>query len=446
MKRTKLQEPKKIKIQGKVFWKVISPLPGGGSRRKFFKEKLDADTYFDQQKVEIENYGAAGAAMDSKLRAQAITAEGILKPLGLDLVAAATHYAAYMKSQSGGIPLTRAVELFKKSRDIETEEENKDKKEHQKETKLSEYAKTYQKAVSSRLKKFLEAFPNRTTSQLTSIEIEDFLKQHQSLETRRSYRRSLRALFSFLLEEEIVDKSPVKKGPKQKITYAIEVLSPAQAAKLLNSTYVELIPPIALGLFCALRACEIERLHWSKINLAQGVVVLDEETIKKTGSRRVVPIPEACKKWLALFPEKKRRGKVQPREFRKLFDLVRVQAGFKPSYTKRNDSRLQNLLAEAKARKIKLKKWPGNCLRHSAITYGLAISGDYSKVATWAGNSPAVIKTHYDAQKFKNDAKAFYAIMPRKTPANAPFTPPRPKAKRKSPPAQIKSPKHQLIS
>ena len=432
MKKAKLQEPKKVRIKGKVFWKVISPLPGGGSQRKFFKEKIEADTHYDQQQVELENYGAAGAAMDTKLRAQAITAESILKPLGLDLVAAASHYAAYMKALSGGIPLTRAVELFKKSRGIETEEAKKEKSDskNKKGEEGQEYAKSYQKSLSSRLKTFLEAFPDRTTSQLTSIEIEDFLKQHDSLETRRTYRRTLRALFSFLIEEDIIEKSPVKRGPKQKISYAVEVLTPDQAERLLKTTYLELIPSIALGLFCGLRACEIERLFWKKIELSEDVVVLDAEVVKQTGPRRVVPIPQACKKWLELIPPQNRRGMVKPREFRKLFDLVRVKAGFKPSYSNRKDKRLVALLADAKTRKIKLEKWPGNCLRHSAISYGLAVSGDYSKVATWAGNSASVIKTHYDAQKFKSEAQAFFAITPQETPQPAPFTPPRLKSKK----------------
>ena len=345
MKKAKLQEPKKVRIKGKVFWKVISPLPGGGSQRKFFKEKTQADTHFEQQKIELENFGAAGAAMDAMLRAQAVTAERILKPLGYDLVTAATYYASQMKAKTGGIPLSVAVDKFKTSRDIQTEEEEKKKEERRKrgdekekveseEETVSEYSKGYKIGLKSRLKTFLAAFPNATTSQITSDSIEAFLKSIKNLETRRTYRRSLRALFGYLVEEDILIKSPVKKGPKQKVVLAIEVLTPSEAKKLLNLTYLELIPSVVLRLFCAIRACEIEKLVWEKIDLKDGVVNLEDDVVKQSGSRRMVPIHATCKKWLELIPLQQRKGKVLPRESRKLFDLVRVKAGFKPSYSK----------------------------------------------------------------------------------------------------------------
>jgi hypothetical protein len=51
----------------------------------------------------------------------------------------------------------------------------------------------------------------------------------------------------------------------------------------------------------------------------------------------------------------------------------------------------------AKVNKIKLAPWPSNCLKHSAISYAMA-RGDAGKISTWAGNSPAMIRQHDDAQ------------------------------------------------
>jgi hypothetical protein len=124
----------------------------------------------------------------------------------------------------------------------------------------------------------------------------------------------------------------------------------------------------------------------------------------------VVPIHDSCVKWLSNYT--KEAGAVQPSDFRKIFDRVRVRAGFKPSFSDRKDKELQALLTESQKGKAKLLPWPSNCLRHSAISYAMADCGDQSKVSTWAGNSPKMIKQHYDAQATPSAAKAFYGILP----------------------------------
>jgi hypothetical protein len=60
-----------------------------------------------------------------------------------------------------------------------------------------------------------------------------------------------------------------------------------------------------------------------------------------------------------------------------------------------------------------LRTWPDNALRHSAISYRLALMRDLPRVATEAGNSPAIVQRHY-AELVKPDAaKKFFAILPR---------------------------------
>jgi integrase len=162
-------------------------------------------------------------------------------------------------------------------------------------------------------------------------------------------------------------------------------------------------------MFCGLRASEIERLDWKKINLTEKQIVIDSSVAKKTGSRRVVPIPEACVQWLT--PYAKESGPVHPQKFLDLFDTVRIEAGFRPSNT-RLHRRLEKQRKEANPKSRPFTPWPSNCLRHTAISYALAESRDESKVASWAGNSPAMIKKHYDSQAMPSGAKAFYSILP----------------------------------
>ena len=57
-----------------TYWKVTTPKPGGGRNRRFFKTETDADTFIEQQSIQLANHGTAGASMGERLRADAISA------------------------------------------------------------------------------------------------------------------------------------------------------------------------------------------------------------------------------------------------------------------------------------------------------------------------------------------------------------------------------------
>lgn len=396
MKIAKLskRKVKVLKESGKreTFWKIITPQMGGGSTRRFFKEEKDADIYLEQQKIQLANYGTAGANLDERLRGKAIAADEILSPHGLDLVDAAKHYRDFILATKGGIPLPDAVERFKKTR------------------AGAEYSPIYRKALAHRIDRFAQTYATKTTRQVTSSDVDAFLGGCGAVESVKGYRSTIKAFFNFLIEEEQCEKNPVRKGKTDEIAYSVEILSPEQCAKLLHACNSDTLPSVAIGMFSGLRSSEIERLNWNKVNLSESVIILDSAVARKTGSRRVVPIHPTLAKWLQ--PYAKQEGAVQPSDFRKQFDRARVIAGFKPSFAKRKDDELQELLKAAKEQREKLTPWPSNCLRHSAISYAMADCRDHSKIASWAGNSPSVIKRHYDAQATPSAAVKFYAIIP----------------------------------
>ena len=55
--------------------------------------------------------------------------------------------------------------------------------------------------------------------------------------------------------------------------------------------------------------------------------------------------------------------------------------------------------------------WQADCLRHSAASYHLALTGDAGKVATMLGNSPKILLTHYNGLASKEDAARFFDIQ-----------------------------------
>ena len=57
-------------------------------------------------------------------------------------------------------------------------------------------------------------------------------------------------------------------------------------------------------------------------------------------------------------------------------------------------------------------KWKKNGLRHSFITYRVATEKDFVKVAYEAGNSPAMIRSNYDAVATEQEGKLWFSVVP----------------------------------
>ena len=73
----------------------------GRRLRKFFKTRLEADTYAEQQRVAKANQGAAAFSIDDKLRIEALEARRLLLPYGTSLIEAAKYYIKHAKPKGG---------------------------------------------------------------------------------------------------------------------------------------------------------------------------------------------------------------------------------------------------------------------------------------------------------------------------------------------------------
>jgi len=73
----------------------------GRRLRKFFKTRLEADTYAEQQRIAKANQGAAAFSIDDKLRIEALEARRLLQPYGTSLIKAAKYYIKHAKPKGG---------------------------------------------------------------------------------------------------------------------------------------------------------------------------------------------------------------------------------------------------------------------------------------------------------------------------------------------------------
>jgi integrase len=214
--------------------------------------------------------------------------------------------------------------------------------------------------------------------------------------SRNNYRASVVTLFHYARKHGLL--------PREKQTEAdavdkvrdrgkkIEILTPQEMANLMGSAKGTIALYLALAGFSGIRAAELMRLEWKDFNFERGHITVGREKAK-TATRRLVPILPNLAGYLR--PYKNAEGR-----------LFKVGDDFK---------------AIAFAKQNGVSPWPINCLRHSYASYRLAVTADAAKTALELGNSPAKLFSNYRELTDEHDAKAWFAIAPKRSKKIVPF-------------------------
>jgi integrase len=237
-----------------------------------------------------------------------------------------------------------------------------------------------------RLGRFVATFGEEMIAALSASRIDEWLRGlGVGAVTRNTFRRRVAVLFSFAKRRGYVTENPVANVERAKERETeIEILSVNELARLLECASSDMLPFWTIGAFAGLRRAEIERLHWSEIDIESGVIEV-KASKSKTASRRLVTIQLNLREWLA--PYRTSTGRVCPVNLRRKINEDRERAG---------------LLAE----------WPQNALRHSFGSYHLAQFNDAAKLALEMGNSPATIFRHYRQLVKPKQAERYWEIAP----------------------------------
>ena len=236
-------------------------------------------------------------------------------------------------------------------------------------------------------------------SDLNGTDVDEWLRGRKLAgRTRNNYRDLVRSMFNFAKgkkylpfdHDEISGIAIAKEGSSE-----IEIFTPVEMQMILGYADPHLVPFLALAAFSGIRHWELTRLDWGDIKFDAGHIELKQGKTK-TRNRRLVPIQPNLRKWLE--PHAKPFGPVKSHAnmSEELMYLAR------------------KIVTEEKEKDgpFKAFKWKHNALRHSFISYRMAILKDENAVALESGNSPKVIFESYRELVSAGDAEKWFRIVP----------------------------------
>ncbi len=349
-------------------WLVQGFKENGKPLRLFFATRALAEAEIVRRVQDHKKYGTAADSFTAQDRLDLAKAKEILAPHGKSVVEAAEFTATYLQRTAKSC----TVEELK-------EEILKAKKQDGKKVR-------YLQDLRSRLGRFAEDFGTIKVAAITGPEVDDWLRALPlSPVSRKNFRTVLHAFFAYAITRRYRPDNPVAEIAKIKVeSNEPEIFTPAEMIALLGAADAEIVPALVIGAFAGLRRSEIDRLEWSHVDLASGLIEVKSRNAKNS-QRRFVKILPNLAAWLA--PYSTCTGRVRAAKEKELLPAARKGA--------------------------KLKHWPDNGLRHSYASYHVAHFQDAGAVAAQLGHPDAeMLYNHYRNVVRPDAAAKWWEIMP----------------------------------
>jgi integrase len=164
----------------------------------------------------------------------------------------------------------------------------------------------------------------------------------------------------------------------------IDIFTPKELRALLAAAPPHVAICLAIQAFAGVRTAELLRLTWHDLERRPGYIEVTARQAK-TAARRLIPLSENLAAWLRMAPG---AGRLWTRSSNRYF-VAQQQAASRAGMT-----------------------WKANALRHSFISYRIALTRDIAAVALEAGNSPKMIFAHYRELCTEQEAAEWFSIMP----------------------------------
>lgn len=335
---------------------------------EYFRTKEEAVTKSALWTRDAADAGAkAATALTDRLKRDVLNWQQELAPYGKNLGDAVAHFLDHLRATRASMPAQGVIDA------LLAHKESKGKRER------------YQRDLLIRLSRFAKRFGERMIASIGHEEVENWLNSlGVEAVSWNNERRYLHLLWAFALSKGWATENIIKRiEPKDHAEVSPGILTIEQARALLNAADESMRAYYAIALFGGLRDAELKRLDWRQVNLLTGYITV-EGKVAKTKRKRLVPITTNLKAWL--LPVAKSHGFVTPANVDTL---------------KRETCKLADITG-----------WPSDATRHSFGTYEMARTKDIGHVSEVMGNSPGVVKKHYQQAVPFELGDEYFSIVP----------------------------------
>ena len=289
--------------------------------------------------------------------------------VGADLLAAAEHWAARKGRLAKRVTVAEATKRFLEA-----------KRRDEVDTKAG-----YERSLPA----FVEALGERSIAEVSPDVIADYLQRYTNPASRNSHRKRIVSLFRWCRKRGIlpldIQTAPERVDTARQARVEIGLVTTDElrrAFDLIAEKAPEYLPALAVSVFCGLRRAEVHGQRWEHIDLERCLLRVSAAK-PNTPAHRLVPLPPAAVQWLA--PLRQAKGPICPNlAVDRIRDICRT-AG------------------------LDLAR---NGFRHSWISARVAVTGNIPETAIEAGNSPSILVRHYRELLRKDEAAAWFAVLP----------------------------------
>ncbi len=325
----------------------------------------------------IEDHGHKNGSIAPALRVDAVRAEELLKPLGVNILEAVRFYVEHHEEidKRAQIKTSAAIEGFLADK-FRTYEAGK-------------YAMSSYKAARKRTKHLDKAFGSKSLSLITVGEFESWLKSTPfSPRSMKGVKSVCSEFFKWSIKQGWIQTNPAQFMRISQAIKDVKILTPFECQNLLKAADASpfrerALPYVLLGLFAGLRPSEAEDLLYSNINFETREIQVTSRKLR--GEVRYVPMIDGLSERLKPI---KWEGALKGSNWRKQWDSVKLMAGFNGKHP-----------------------FPTDGLRHSFASYWLTIHSDRPKLAEIMGNSVEIIRNHYLKTIPRATAEEFWDLL-----------------------------------
>lgn len=249
--------------------------------------------------------------------------------------------------------------------------------------------------IKNHLGKLTERFGSSYIKNITTDDLNTFLRGIKSLRYRHNHRTTIKSFFRWALSKNYVRYMPQYGGTVADGTQSIsskhfkktpDIYTPEELKRLFDAAHWSMVPWLIAANYSGIRLAEIARLKWSDIDWDEGAFVLKTE-ITKTSNRRMAYFPPGVKEGLKKIAEEaERRG------------IAKLLYG-NPL------KRTSKLREEAKVAHRK------NGNRKAYISYAMALTRNANEIAEQCGNSAQEIQRTYKGLTSKTIAEEWFKVI-----------------------------------